>query len=417
MRILKSHFATNMNPSAEKLVDIASEIDERLARVKKWFIVMRNKQLRDGKVITEDSREESNDVQTPTDMLRAIMKPASAPIKIETKTEFPPFVPMKTSPTVKSESEADNETFSKKYRFSEAQMRILKSHFAANRNPSVEKFVDIASEIKDRPARVKKWFEKRRERTEIAETTSASETNENMDTTTFPVEICAASDKSFSNVDVDLESEDISLHKKKEYLEQNELSDYETKILQKCFSNNRHPDAEDITEIAEDINLDIATVQAWFDQRRNSSKIRCSASASKHDFLKSKKGKRGRKFFTPKQVEYLNDRFSINKHPKNDDLEDMAKLLGENESRVNQWFKNKRHKIHNMSPSTTEVNDKIDQVESKRNRQRVLNTKNTVNTRVPSEKETQEMVPQKPLPSKPSSNPDTWNGKFSRYIL
>ena len=34
MRILKSHFATNMNPSAEQLVDIATEIDERLVRVK-----------------------------------------------------------------------------------------------------------------------------------------------------------------------------------------------------------------------------------------------------------------------------------------------------------------------------------------------------------------------------------------------
>ena len=34
MRILKSHFATNMNPSANELMDIATEIDERLARVK-----------------------------------------------------------------------------------------------------------------------------------------------------------------------------------------------------------------------------------------------------------------------------------------------------------------------------------------------------------------------------------------------
>ena len=34
MRILKSHFATNVNPSAEQLMDIATEIDERLARVK-----------------------------------------------------------------------------------------------------------------------------------------------------------------------------------------------------------------------------------------------------------------------------------------------------------------------------------------------------------------------------------------------
>ena len=43
----------------------------------------------------------------------------------------------------------------KKIEFSESQMRVLKSHFATNRNPSADELMNIATKIEGRLSRVK----------------------------------------------------------------------------------------------------------------------------------------------------------------------------------------------------------------------------------------------------------------------
>ena len=65
----------------------------------------------------------------------------------------------------------------------------------------------------------------------------------------------------------------VTLGQKELTVKQKELSDYEIKFLQKCFTNNRQPDAEDLEEIAEDINLELATVQDWFVQKGKLQKV------------------------------------------------------------------------------------------------------------------------------------------------
>ena len=149
--------------------------------------------------------------------------------------------------------------------------------------------------------------------------------------------------------DIDLENKKDNSSPKKRI--RRDFSEFQKQELENEFETNKYVDQNDISNLAERLEIEESRVKQWFINRRNRQKM--SENNGEHS-----PDKRKRKDFSDFQKQELEKEFVSNKYLDQEETSDLAKKLDLEESKVTTWFKNRRNQI--FSNDVTEHNSDPD---------------------------------------------------------
>ena len=149
--------------------------------------------------------------------------------------------------------------------------------------------------------------------------------------------------------DIDLENKKDNSSPKKRI--RRDFSEFQKQELENEFETNKYVDQNDISNLAERLEIEESRVKQWFINRRNRQKMSENNGEYSPD-------KRKRKDFSDFQKQELEKEFVSNKYLDQEETSDLAKKLDLEESKVTTWFKNRRNQI--FSNDVTENNSDPD---------------------------------------------------------
>ena len=148
--------------------------------------------------------------------------------------------------------------------------------------------------------------------------------------------------------DIDLENKKDDSSPKKRI--RRDFSEFQKQELENEFETNKYVDQNDISNLAERLEIEESRVKQWFINRRNRKKY--------EDNGEYFPDKRKRKDFSDFQKQELEKEYVSNKYLDQEETSDLAKKLNLEESRITTWFKNRRNQI--FSNDVTEHNSDPD---------------------------------------------------------
>ena len=149
--------------------------------------------------------------------------------------------------------------------------------------------------------------------------------------------------------DIDLENKNDSSSPKKRI--RRDFSEFQKQELENEFETNKYVDQNDISNLAERLEIEESRVKQWFINRRNRQKMSENNGEYSPD-------KRKRKDFSDFQKQELEKEYESNKYLDQEETSELAKKLNLDESKITTWFKNRRNQI--FSNDVTENNSDPD---------------------------------------------------------
>ena len=150
--------------------------------------------------------------------------------------------------------------------------------------------------------------------------------------------------------DIDLENKKDNSSPKKRI--RRDFSEFQKQELENEFETNKYVDQNDISNLAERLEIEESRVKQWFINRRNRQKM--SENNGEYSPAKPKK----RKDFSDFQTQELEKEYISNKYLDQEETSELAKKLNLDESKITTWFKNRRNQI--FSNDVTENNSDPD---------------------------------------------------------
>ena len=140
--------------------------------------------------------------------------------------------------------------------------------------------------------------------------------------------------------DIDLENKIDNSSPKKRI--RRDFSEFQKQELENEFETNKYVDQNDISNLAERLEIEESRVKQWFINRRNRKKSENNGEYSDNLFFTDK---RKRKEFSDFQKQELEKEYVSNKYLDQEETSELAKKLNLDESKVTTWFKNRRNQI------------------------------------------------------------------------
>ena len=140
--------------------------------------------------------------------------------------------------------------------------------------------------------------------------------------------------------DIDLENKKENSSPKKRI--RRDFSEFQKQELENEFETNKYVDQNDISNLAERLEIEESRVKQWFINRRNRKKSENNGEYSDNLFFTDK---RKRKEFSDFQKQELEKEYVSNKYLDQEETSELAKKLNLDESKVTTWFKNRRNQI------------------------------------------------------------------------
>lgn len=143
-----------------------------------------------------------------------------------------------------------------------------------------------------------------------------------------------------------LQVRDWFMHKRSQKKEANKrifLPEKATKHLLKQYESEKFPSSDKMQEMANELQLEFAQIKSWFKTRRR------KLGDIKSNFIP----------FKVKHVEYLNEKYKLNKNPTKQECEEMTKDIELNSVQIYRWFCDKRLKLKETKQNyySEELND------------------------------------------------------------
>ena len=296
---LDEKFSINVNPSFTELEEMASELNEDVDKVKNWFA--RTRQM------LPDNQKRRQFDHSQKIILEGRFLINNSP-NVEEMTEIADFLNVdKSRIFVWFAEKRRNIKYGrikpgKVLMLTTAQREMLQEEFSVNVFPTSEQYVEISQRIGANVHRVRTWFEKER--------------------------VVQGKTRSLKY-----------------------FTDAQRVILKEYFAKDNFADLTSVEEIAQKIGDTVSRVKVWFGHERQSKEskseierlIRGAGIEQSTEMNIDEKAQMTKKL-SEAQTAILLESFSLNPHPSASQLEEIARNLDADLTKVKVWFQNRRHK-------------------------------------------------------------------------